>query len=178
VPFLLKPRRSYASKGLVRIESHEEFEIHAKRLGEHFMAQPMVGSDQEEYTVAVFGNGKGSVCASIILQRRLAPDGSTAKAWVRQSKSLDDTVSRLCARLTPIGPTNLQFRKDGENWKLLEINPRISSTTSIRRAFGYNEAAMCLDYYLHGKLPSQPKIQSGFAARYIEDYILHDRDHF
>lgn len=178
LPFLLKPRRSYASKGLVRVASREVFEDHAHRLGEHLMAQPIVGSDDSEYTVAVFGDGVGGVCGTIALQRRLAVDGSTAKAWRRHPPGLDETVQRLCAHFQPVGPTNLQFRQHGDGWKLLEINPRISSTTSIRSALGYNEAAMCLDYFLHGKLPMQPVIKNGFAVRFIEDYVIHDRDHF
>jgi carbamoyl-phosphate synthase large subunit len=178
LPFILKPRRSYASKGLVRVAERQDFDTHSARLGTQLMAQPIVGTDDEEYTVAVFGDGRGEVSASITLQRRLAPDGSTAKAWVRQFKCLDETVCRLCAHFQPVGPTNLQFRRDGANWKLLEINPRISSTTSLRAAFGYNEAEMCLDFYLGGKKIVQPEIKRGFAVRYIEDVIIYDRDRF
>lgn len=177
VPFILKPRHGYASKGIVRIGSQADFDVHKIRLGHHLMAQPIVGSDDEEYTVAVFGDGTGGVCASITLQRRLASDGSTSKARVREDERLDEVVSRLCTHFCPVGPTNLQFRRDGEYWKLLEVNPRVSSTTSMRRAFGYNEAAMSVAYFLHGDLPNQPVIRAGFAARFIEDYVIYDRDH-
>ncbi|MDO8947945.1 MAG: ATP-grasp domain-containing protein [Desulfocapsaceae bacterium] len=178
VPFILKPRCSYASKGLVRIQSKADFMFLSDKLGGILMAQPIIGSDNEEYTVAVFGNGQGQVCASITLQRRLAADGSTAKAWVRQHDKLDEVVASLCAHFKPIGPTNLQFRRDGNCWKLLEINPRISSTTSLRTAFGYNEPEMCLNFYLEGKKIIQPTIKKGFAVRYIEDCVIYDRDHF
>ncbi|MCB1965891.1 MAG: ATP-grasp domain-containing protein [Candidatus Accumulibacter sp.] len=178
LPFILKPRRSYASKGLLRVLDEVDFAQHGKALGEHLMAQPLVGTDDEEFTVGIFGDGNGRVCASISMQRRLASDGSTAKAWVRSHASLDDTVKRLCAHFRPLGPTNLQFRRDGADWKLLEINPRVSSTTSIRTAFGYNEALMSLDFFLDGKLPVQPVIGKGFAVRFIEDHVVHDRDHF
>ncbi len=178
LPFILKPRRSYASKGMMRVKCREDFDAHKARLGEYLMAQPVVGTDDEEYTVAVFGDGQGNTCASITLQRRLAQDGSTAKAWVRNIDSLDGVVSRLCAHFCPVGPTNLQFRRVGEGWKLLEINPRVSSTSSIRSAFGYNEAAMSVAFFLAGELPRQPEIRRGFATRFIEDYVVHDRDHF
>ena len=83
LPFIVKPRRSYASKGLVRVNSRERFETLAPTMGENLIAQPTIGSDDEEYTVAAFGNGKGACCAYIVLQRRLAMDGSTAKAAKR-----------------------------------------------------------------------------------------------
>jgi len=178
LPFLLKPRRSYASKGLIRVRNEADFMPHRDQLGSVLMAQPIVGSDDEEYTVAVFGDGTGRVCASITLRRQLAQDGSTAKAWVRHDDSLDAAVAALCERFKPVGPTNLQFRKVDGGWRLLEINPRVSSTTSLRTAFGYNEARMCVDYFLDGRAIVQPEIRQGFAARYIEDFVVHDRDHF
>ncbi len=174
LPFILKPRCSYASKGLVRVRNETDFMLSADKLGHDLMAQPIVGNDDEEYTVAVFGDGLGAVSATISLQRRLAADGSTAKAWVKQHDDLDTVVAELCAHFKPIGPTNLQFRRDGSDWKLLEINPRISSSTSLRTAFGYNEAAFCVDFYLADKAITQPEIKSGFAARYIEDCITYD----
>lgn len=178
LPFILKPRRSYASKGLVRIKCQSDFTEQASRLGDHLMAQPIIGSDDEEFTVGIFGDGQGHACASITMQRRLAQDGSTAKAWIRKHESIDEVVLRLCAHFKPVGPTNLQFRRDGSDWKLLEINPRISSSSSIRTAFGYNEALMSVEFFLNGKLPAQPVIREGFAVRFIEDYVVYDRDHF
>lgn len=178
LPFILKPRRSYASKGLIRVHNEHDFLPHRHRLGEHLIAQAIIGSDEEEFTIGAFGDGQGHVCASICMQRRLAQDGSTAKAWIQHHPALDETVERLCMHFKPIGPTNLQFRKDGSEWKLLEINPRISSTSSLRTAFGYNEAVMCLDFYLNRQLPSQPMVRDGFAVRYVEDYVVYDRDHF
>ena len=172
LPFLLKLRRSYASKGQIRVDDREIFERHASRLGAELIAQPILGRDDEEYTVAVFGDGNGRVCACITLRRRLAAEGATAKAWVSEPPGLRRTVEKLCAHYRPLGPTNLQFRHDEDCWKLLEINPRISSSTSIRAAFGYNEAAMCVGFYLRGELPGQPEIRQGFAHRYIEDHIV------
>lgn len=178
LPFLLKPRRSYASKGIVVVDREETFEFHAPRIGAELIVQPRIGHDDQEYTVSVFGEGAGGIAASIALRRRLASDGSTAKAWVVYEPTLNDAVARLVRLFAPIGPTNLQFRRDGKTWRLLEINPRISSATSIRTAFGYNEAAMSHDYYLLGRMPTQPPLRRGFATRYIEDVIIYDRDYF
>lgn len=179
LPFLLKPRKGYASKGLVWVHQEQDFTGNAGLLGDVLMAQPVIGSAAQEFTVAVFGYGQGATGPTITLQRSLASDGSTAKARVCQHASLDEVVARLCRAFKPVGPTNLQFRRDHDgSWKLLEINPRISSTSSIRRAFGYNEAAMCLAFYLDHQAPPAPAVRTGFAVRFIEDLIIHDRDHF
>jgi carbamoyl-phosphate synthase large subunit len=178
LPFILKPRRSYASKGLVRVTSKTDYASHAAMLGEQLMAQPIIGTDDEEYTVGIFGDGAGNSTASIQLKRTLSSDGSTAKARVRDDADIQMTVQRLVAAFRPTGPTNLQLRRCRDGIKLLEINPRISSSTSIRRAFGYNESVMCVDYFMNGRLPAQPTIRPGFAARFIEDYIVYDRDNF
>jgi len=76
-----------------------------------------------------------------------------------------------------MGPTNFQFRRHQGSYLLLEINPRVSSSTSLRAAFGVNDAAMCVEYFLEGRTPSPRPMESGFAVRYIEDVVIHDRDH-
>ena len=75
----------------------------------------------------------------------------------------------------PEGPTNFQFRRHEGELYLLEINPRMSSSTTIRTAFGYNEARMCLEYYLENKRAIVGPIRRGRALRFIEDYIIYDR---
>lgn len=174
LPFLLKPRRGYAGKGIISVGSEAEFEAYRPQMGSRFMAQRRIGSDDEEYTVGVFGDGVGGFAAQIQLRRLLSGEGATVKAWVVAEPGLTETVRAYCAAFKPLGPTNLQFRKDGAAWALLEINPRISSSTSLRAAFGYNEAAMAVGYYLEGRLPAQPAIRGGHAVRYIEDHVVFD----
>jgi carbamoyl-phosphate synthase large subunit len=174
LPFILKPRRSYSSKGLIRVHKESDFDALPERKEDSFIAQPIIGTDDEEYTTAIFGDGAGQVCASITLQRRLSAEGSTRYAKVHQDPALDDVVRSLSAHFKPLGPTNMQFRRHGASWKLLEINPRISSATSIRAAFGFNEAAMCHDFYVGNAKITQPPILRGWAVRYLQDYIVYD----
>ena len=53
-PFLLKPRTSYASKGIHKIYSEEEFKFYNKH-PEDNICQRIIGTDSSEYTIAVFG---------------------------------------------------------------------------------------------------------------------------
>lgn len=174
-PMLLKPRRSYASKGIRTIHTEDDFSYWQSSLNDNFMVQEIVGSDDEEYTVSAFGFGDGT-CTSkkITFRRKLSGEGATAKAIVQFIPELDAVVDKLAEKFKPMGPTNFQFRKHKNEFLLLEINPRISSSTSLRTAFGFNEAKMCLEHFVLGKEIQIPTIKSGCATRFIEDMISYD----
>lgn len=176
LPFLLKPRRGFGSRGIIQVDSEAVFNRHCANVGPVLMAQPMVGTPAEEFTISAFGNGCGSYLASMALRRRLSNDGFTDKAEVVDTAEFSAAMGELCGLLNPVGPTNFQFRRTVDGLKLLEINPRISSSTSIRAAFGYNEAAMALDYFLDQREPAQPVIHRGHAVRFIDEKLFFESD--
>lgn len=170
-PFLLKPRQSYASKGIHKIYSLKDFEYYNSQQDNNIF-QRIVGSMETEYTISIFGDGRGEYWDYIILKRKLAQSGATDKAEViLEDSAIMNYVSDLCKILRPVGPTNIQLRREGEQLYLLEINPRISSSCSIRTSAGYNEPFMCLCYYLGVRkyFPNEKKFIK--SVRYIDDYI-------
>jgi len=174
LPFLLKPRQGFGSKGIVRVDCEETFSKYKSDMGISLMAQPLVGSDDEEYTTSVFCDGSGGSYAAMTLRRRLSRDGFTEKAEAVSTNEFSSAIESLCKHFQPIGPTNFQFRKCVDGIKLLEINPRISSSTAIRTAFGFNESAMSVEYFLNGKMPVQPPIRRGKAVRFTEEFIFYE----
>ena len=171
-PFLLKPRCGSGARGIVEIATVDLFRKHQHEIGAVLMAQPYVGNKNEEFTSAVFCDGKGGFYAHMTLKRELSKEGFTDKAEVVMIDEMKEVLLLLCGLLKPIGPTNFQFRMHQGMLKLLEINPRISSSTSIRTAFGFNECLMGVEYFLENKKPAQPVITQGKAVRYIEDFIF------
>lgn len=176
LPFLLKPRRSYASKGIKKIYTEEEFEFYKKKNPDQFMVQKIIGDNNHEYTTAVFGFGDGDYAGPITFKRKLSAEGATAKAEVVNVNEINQLIRQYCSILKPIGPTNFQFRKDNDTFYLLEINPRISSSTSLREGFGYNEAEMCIEFFINKIRPLNKAIKKGYAVRYIADCITYNDD--
>lgn len=174
LPFILKPRRGYGSKGIVKITSEEEFNLYRGDIGPVLMMQEYIGSEEEEYTVSAFFDKDSQMRACMAMKRKLSQHGYTESAEVVAEKEFSEVIRELSLILKPVGPTNFQFRKHNNNWKLLEINPRISSATSIRKAFGYNESAMCVEYFLEHKKIEQPIIRNGKAIRYTEECVFYD----
>jgi carbamoyl-phosphate synthase large subunit len=80
LPFLLKPRSGFGSKGIVRVDNLEIFLKHAYQIGSVLMAQPIMGDESEEFTTSAFCDGSGSFYAQMTLRRKLSKDGYTEKA--------------------------------------------------------------------------------------------------
>ena len=171
-PFLFKPRQGNGSRGIVRLYDEADLRYWVNKSDGNFMIQKIVGIDEEEYTVGAFGLGDGNSLQPIIFRRRLSPAGNTQYAEVVEDKIIEQATRKLSMYFKPIGPTNYQFRKENGIPYLLEINPRLSSSSSLRAGFGYNEAAMALDFYLDGVKPEMPKVAKGRAWRYSEDFFL------
>lgn len=171
LPLLMKPRRSYASKGISKVSSEQEFITWKKKYAEQFMVQKLIGDDEHEYTAATFGFGDGTCIKPIVMRRKLSKAGATDKAIIELVPEIEKEIYDISKVLQPYGPTNFQFRFEEGDYLLLEINPRISSSTSIRTAFGYNEAEMCIEYFIEGNKPSNKKIRTGMAYRYIADVV-------
>ena len=170
-PFLMKPRTSYASKGIHKIYDKEELDFYNK-IPENNIFQRIIGSDAEEYTVGVFGKGDGTYSDFIIMRRKLAQTGATDKAVViAEDEPLMEYVNQICVMSKPFGPTNIQLRKEEGKMYLLEINPRISSACSLRAYAGYNDSLKSIALYLDNvHLEAEPK-KLVHAVRYISDYF-------
>lgn len=170
-PLLLKPAVGEGSSGIVRLQDKADFDYWTRKTEGGFLVQRIVGNDEDEYTVGTFGLGDGDYVGPLIFRRTLTRAGNTGSAETVQHPRVAEVTDAVMHHYKPIGPTNLQFRVEGDDAYLLEINPRFSSSCSIRTAFGFNEPEMCIDYYLHGRRPPQPELRRGIAERHQADRI-------
>ncbi|WP_299949773.1 ATP-grasp domain-containing protein [uncultured Ruegeria sp.] len=170
-PFLLKPSTGEGSVGIARLHDVVDFDYWSGKSTGEFLVQRIVGTDDDEYTVGTFGFGDGDYIGPLIFQRRLTRAGNTGEARTAKNGAVSKATDTIMRHYKPLGPTNLQFRMEGEDAYLLEINPRFSSSCSLRTAFGFNEAEMCIDLYLNQKRPAQPVLRDGVAQRHNADRI-------
>jgi carbamoyl-phosphate synthase large subunit len=173
-PIVIKPKKGYGSNGIFRIYNEIDLAMNENKINNDIIIQPLIGSEDQEYTVSGFFDKESNLMAFITLKRNLSKMGYTESAeTVDNSDMFEKAILDLALIFKPVGPTNFQFRIDKNNeLKLLEINPRISSSTSIRSAFGFNESIMCIEYFLEGKKITQPKLKKGRVIRYSEDAVF------
>lgn len=174
VPFLIKPIKGFGSKGIVKIDDIESFDKYKNEIGSVYIVQPIVGNEEEEYSISAFFNKNSDMLDCLALKRKLSSEGFTQTAETVFGGEWEKAILELADVFKPVGPTNFQFRLTEEGPKLLEINPRISSATSIRVAFGYNESVMSVEYFLNNKILNKAEKKNGYAVRYTADKIFYD----
>jgi carbamoyl-phosphate synthase large subunit len=172
-PFLIKPIRGYGSKGIVKVHDIALFNKYKNEIGNTYIMQPIVGIEDEEYSVSAFFDKNSSMIDYLTIKRQLSSEGFTLIAETVFDRKWEKIIIELAGIFKPVGPTNFQFRLTEENVKLLEINPRISSATSIRTAFGYNEGLLSVEYFLNNEVGIKTEKRNGYAIRYMADKIFY-----
>ena len=173
-PYIVKPKRGFGSKGVIKIKNENDYYKNKDSFSSELIMQPIIGTDDNEYTVAGFFDKSHNLIDFIGFKRKLSTDGFTHVAQVVDYE-FESILIEIASVVKPIGPTNFQFRLFEGTMRLLEINPRISSSTSIRASLGYNESKMAVDYYLDGIVPEpidKTPIINRTAVRYIDEYIF------
>ena len=126
-PYLMKPAVGEGSQGIHMLQDEADFTYWSAKAKGAQLYQKITGTDDEEYTVGVFGLGDGTSLGPLIFRRTLTRSGHTGSAEIVDHPAIAEATARIVARYRPIGPTNLQFRVEGGLPYLLEINPRFSS---------------------------------------------------
>lgn len=105
--------------------------------------QEYIGSDKEEYTMAVFSDG--NVVNSVTFKRRLGFGGMSRYVELTKDEKLQDMAKKIAKAFNLKGSINVQMRKRDDDFYVFEINPRISSTISFRTQVGFNDVAWWID---------------------------------
>lgn len=173
---VIKPRQSSGSRGVRCFSSGEQLRKHIEKTShselDKFIIQPYLGSDSEEYSGSIFGFGNGHYEGPIVFRRLLAKEGySRYVETVDPPDQILEAITKISTTCGPVGPTNFQFRLSNGRYYLMDVNPRFSSTTSLKVAFGFDEVKMSLEFFLEGKNNFPIDLRRGEAWRHISDFI-------
>ena len=173
-PLIAKPVNGAGSQHLFKVGSRREI-VFIKSMKREMILQEYLQPDDEEYTVAVYTLKNGETAGAISMKRELAA-GITYRAWVSQNPIVNEHAIAVVKALRPFGPCNVQLRLTARGPVTFEINPRFSSTTSIRAHFGYNEVEMAIRDLVFNEPVSAPSVRRGAALRFWEEAYLDGDD--
>jgi len=155
-PFLVKPRRGRGSKMVFKANSMQD--IPASAINQDYVAQQLLEPSTAEVTAAVFRSKQGEL--RVIQLRRRLSGGSTSWSEVIENAEALEQINVITESLNLHGPINVQYILTEEGPRIFEINPRLSSTISIRDAMGFTDLLWWLQELDSGEIQpwTPPKV--------------------
>jgi carbamoyl-phosphate synthase large subunit len=169
-PYIVKPRQGSGSRGLFKVCTIEEVRFFSNYLKDIVVQEEILPAD-EEYTIGVFMLSEGEAVGTMILKRSLM-SGLSYRMQVFEDAELSECAIQAVKALGLVGAANVQLRRTKDGPKVFEINPRFSSSTSVRAHFGFNEPEMAIRYFYHNERPILNEQRKGYALRYWEEMFL------
>lgn len=134
-PVVVKADRGCGSKHVRVANNRQEYDL-ALAVIPDAVVQEYVGSPEEEYTMGVFSDGTQTRCMAF---RRTLSGGMTSMAELVEDEKLYHIARVAAEKLSLKGSINIQMRKQGGDYYIFEINPRISSTVGFRNLLGFQD---------------------------------------
>ncbi len=166
-PVIVKSKKSYGRKNLRKIVDVDDLDYMRKKNDGTFLVQECIGSEKEEYTTGVFSDG--NIVSSITFRRKLGFGSMSIEAILVDEPGIDNIAQRIAKDIGLIGSINMQSRREGNDFILFEINPRLSSTLLFRKQFGFDDAVWWLNVLLGKGYSYERKFKSGRAVRCLAE---------
>ena len=137
-PIILKPRVGRGSRGVHIIRNEKEYKrILRKNLdNNNFIVQKKTEGD--EYTVSVIVNSKNDDY-KIVPKKIILKKSFTRKAITEKNSNVIKKCKEVIKSFNPSGPFNVQCIANKKNVEIFEINPRLSTSSTLTSAAGINE---------------------------------------
>ncbi len=172
-PVFMKPIEGRASLGCRKIEGRETLEeLKAEGLyAADFVIQQYV--EGEIITVDLIRNAKNGHTGQVQRVEELRnPSGCGTAVMIIDEMKLTGICNRLMKKLDLNGVVNAEFFRNGDDYRMIEINPRFSAGTSFSYAAGCGTALAALDIAAgRDFVLGEPAIGMHLAKRY-ETYRL------
>jgi len=168
-PVIAKPRFGKGSRDILKIDDFEELDYVDSKYPNMIFQEYLPG---EEYTIDVLSDMHANPITSIPRVRLQTRGGISTKGKIVLDKELIEESFKIARYLKIIGPCCIQVKKDkDDNFKLVEINPRLGGGTIFTTLAGANFPKMIIDM-VEGRSIRAPSISEVTILRYFEEIVI------
>lgn len=173
-PIFVKPRFGASSADIFKIRNRDQLVGILQAFSrDHFVAQAFL-SDSRDFTAGVYVSRDRTFRSTILIERELK-FGLSYRGTIFEDEQLSSYCLKVAEIISSYYSINVQFKIHEGKPCAYEINPRLSSTTSVRAHFGFNEPDMIL-HELQGRLEDAVLARrSGQFTRYWQEHYLEGR---
>ena len=142
-PVVIKPRNGASSNDVFIVKSRDRLLALLGAYPEDYFVVQQYLEDPKDYTAGVYVSSSADFSDVIIFERNLKFGLSYSGKIISDAKLKEYCLS-IAKALKSTYSINIQFKMMAGQPYCYEINPRLSSTTSVRAHFGFNEPDMII----------------------------------
>ena len=165
LPLIAKPVNGRSSEGLLRLASQDELDRMSGRSG--YLIQETIPGNV--FTVDYVRDAQGNDFAVPREELLRTKNGAGTTVRLVPDPRIQKLASHIGERLGVVGCINMEFIYDGNDYYLIDINPRFSAGVAFSNMAGYDMVQSHLNCFI-GKncLPPVDFDEQIVAKRYIE----------
>lgn len=170
-PCVVKPKLGKGSKDVCVVDCLQGLEPFIVKGG--YVAQQLIGDSASEFTCGVY-KSKFGYTEVVVMQRELR-NGSTSVAEVVFDSEIEKYCRAIAEKCQTSSPFNVQLRmcKVSNQPYCFEINMRLSGTTAVRHAFGFQDChAWIVEQFHDIECSDLFDVRAGVAVRYEEEVFF------
>ncbi len=176
-PAIVKPRQGRGSRGLAFLDGPDDLARYlaaAPRGADHYIVQDRLRGPEFTTSVVV---GLDNKLLAIVPKEAVDKRGITQVGITRAVPEIDALCRAITTKLEPCGPFNVQLILGEDRVpRVIEINPRYSTTMALTLAAGVNEVDAVLRHARGedpGRLTFEPDLM---MLRYTAQIYVKERD--
>jgi carbamoyl-phosphate synthase large subunit len=172
-PVIAKPRRGQGSKGIVRLDDSRSLDTFLSEGRPDYCLQSYV--EGPEITVGFLYDWSGILRDAIAMERTLE-NGRTVRATVTRSLDILRFIDDFGARIQGAGAVNAQLRLHAElGPQIFEINARLSGSTAMRVAVGFNDPLRIVKHLVQGVPMERSSVYDDATVSRVSDQLVVER---
>jgi carbamoyl-phosphate synthase large subunit len=173
-PVVAKPRRGNGSKGVLILNDSRRLETFLDERHSGYCLQRYV--EGPEVTVGFLYDWNGELRDAIAMERTL-DCGRTVRATVTKSPEILRFIADFGAKIRCTGSVNAQLRMDPDTGpQIFEINARLSGSTAMRIALGFNDPLRIVMHLARGAPIERANVNDATVYRLSSELVVRPRD--
>jgi len=163
-PIIAKPKKGRSSEGKFLIENERQLSVIQNK--KEYIFQKFI--DGKVITVDVVRDKSGNMVCVARKEHIRTSNGAGIVVEIFKDKELEKIVFEIAARFNILGCVNIEFLCNGDNYYLMDINPRFSAGIGFSCAVGYNFVKNHLMCFQGKHIMPLKKIKTGIQHRRSE----------
>jgi carbamoyl-phosphate synthase large subunit len=169
-PLIAKPRRGHGSQGIFFLKNGDDLDRFLGEGRESYCLQRYV--EGPEITVGFLYDVDGVLRDAIAMERTLV-GGRTAYGKVVTRPEIERFMEEFGSRIRGVGAINAQIRLDASAGPMVfEVNARLSGSTGMRVAVGFNDPARLALHFARGIPIRRAAVRTATVYRYLTELVV------